>query len=177
MYSSRGSVAAGVAPARRKRGGGAALWLGALLALLPAPPARAQLSAEATEVVLAALPHVRSALPAGVAALDPEGLCHSGLTGWECPPRVHQVVRSLRLLLHGREFALVCFAGPDSCRLVGTSSLIGFEPPRVAGDQAALAVDVWWRTGGRPPVVAHRRRELLLTRQRGAWRVTGERER
>lgn len=149
---------------------GVVMALAGLLSLTR-PAAAQQLSDEQLSVALAALPHVRSGLPSGTTALDPELFCAPRLAGWSCPAAVRDAARRLGLTLHGRAFTHVCPGAPATCRLVGAKSLIVLHPPQIDGREAEVRVDTWWRDSPNGSPVAHRRRELRLARTGAGWRV------
>ncbi len=141
----------------------AAGWLGV-------PALQAQLRPE-VQLVLAALPSVREALPPGPAALDPQLLCTPRLAGWTCPKDVDTAAGGLGLMLHSRNFVHVCPGDRRSCRLVSARSLVLFSEPAIRGATATMMLDVWWQSDDRTRPVSHRRARLTFQRIGTTWQL------
>lgn len=156
---------------RRAAGGAGAVAL-LLLGAQPATPRPAQ-DDPVLGVAAAVLRHARPGLPAGRVALDPGPVCEVRLAGWSCSPALEDAVQSLEIGLGSRAFSLVCPAGPQSCRLVGTDVLLQLARPALEGRSAEAVLDVWWRSAGRP-AVRHRRTVYQLRSDGEEWVVVEE---
>jgi len=149
--------------------------VGALAPLLAgASPLEAQDAGDTTAVAVALFRHLRTQLPEGPAAVDPEPFCTARLVGWRCADPLPALSEELDLALNAREFTLVCTGGRGSCRLLAVRSLVAFEGLEIdeRAGRARVTASLWWRTGAGMSPVSYRQRRITLTRGRQGWTVT-----
>ena len=146
-----------------------------LLAVLMAFPAAARAQpapgGDTTAIALLLLPQLRSTLPSGPAALDPEPFCETRLVGWRCSGPVRAMAQRLGLALNSREFTLICLGG--GCRLLNVLSLVEIETLAIEerAGRASVAVSVWKREGQRGSAIVQQRQRYAFTRVRGTWQL------
>jgi hypothetical protein len=149
--------------------------VGALALLLAGVrPLEGQQAADTIGVAVALFGHLRTQLPEGPAAVDPEPFCAPRLVGWRCAEPIRALAEELDLALNAREFTLICTGGPGSCRLLAVRSLVAFEGLEIDGraGRARVTASLWWRTGAGMSPVSYRQRRITLARGAQGWTVT-----